>query len=46
MRMEKVLVYVGITEGDGVIQKWFVWRQKGNVINGFVWGKCIGKWKL
>jgi hypothetical protein len=27
-------------------QKWFVWRKKGIVINGFVWGECIGKWKL
>jgi hypothetical protein len=45
MRMEEVLVNAaGITQGDGIVQKWFVWRKKGNVINGFVWGKC--KWKL
>jgi hypothetical protein len=47
MRMKKVIVNVaGITQGDGIAQKWFVWRQMGNVINGLFWGKCIGKWKL
>jgi len=36
----------GITKGDDIVQMWSVWRKKGNVINGFVCRKCIGKWEL
>jgi len=47
MRTGKVLVNAAvITKGDGIVLRWFVWRNKGNVINGFVWGKCFGEWKL
>jgi hypothetical protein len=45
MRIGKVLVNSAvITKGDGIVLKCFVWRYKGNVINGFVWGKCF--WRM